>query len=276
MMPALFAFDLDGTLLDSNKRVRPANAAALRAINGAGSAVALASGRLGAGVRRCVPELGLNPALVVLNGAEVFTGSDKDAPRIRYAPLAPQYAEYLTGYCAGKPFTLNFYHEDKLYTAKTCGSAKWAELYHRETGVEYNILDDFSIMKGVSPSKIIFIGEPSRIDEEERFFHEMWGGGEVYVCRSWDYYLEFMNPQANKGLGLTALCEALGIDIADAAAYGDAENDIPMLSAAGYGAAMKNSPEKVKAKALRVTELTNDEDWVAAELEKYNITFKAG
>jgi len=274
MIPALFAFDLDGTLLDSGKRVRPANAAALRAVSEAGAVVALASGRLGVGVRRYVPELGLNPALVVLNGAEVFIGSDKDAPRIRYAPLAPRYAEYLTGYSAGKPFAVNFYYEDKLYTAKTCGGAKWTELYHRETGVTYNLLDDFSIMKGVSPSKIIFIGEPSRIDEEEKFFRGMWNDDEVYICRSWGYYLEFMNPQANKGLGLTALCEALGIDIADAAAYGDADNDIPMLLAAGHGAAMKNSPEKVKTAAKRVTELTNDEDWVAAELARYNITSK--
>jgi len=269
MTPALFAFDLDGTLLDSGKRIRPANAAALRAMNEAGAVVALASGRLGAGVRRYVPELGLDPALVVLNGAEVFTGSGGSAPRIRYAPLNPQYAEFLTNYSAGKPFAINFYYEDKLYTAKTGGNAKWTNLYHQETGVVYNILDDFSTMKGVSPSKIIFIGDPLYIDEQEKFFRGIWNDDEVYICRSWDYYLEFMSPQANKGLGLTALCEALGIAPADAAAYGDAENDIPMLLAAGCGAAMKNAPERVRAAAKRVTELTNDEDWIAVEWERY-------
>jgi len=269
MTPALFAFDLDGTLLDSNKRVRPANAAALRAMNEAGAVVALASGRLGAGVRRYVPELGFDPALVVLNGAEVFTGSGKDAPRIRYAPLDPSHAEYLTAYSVGKPFAINFYYEDRLYTAKTGDNAKWTDLYHRETGVEYNLLEDFSTMSGASPSKIIFIGDPFCIDEQEKIFRAIWNDGEVYVCRSWDHYLEFMSPQATKGLGLIALCEAFGIAAADAAAYGDAENDIPMLSAAGHGAAMKNSPERVKAAAKRVTELTNDEDWVVAELEKY-------
>jgi len=269
MIPKLFAFDLDGTLLDSGKRISPANAAAIREIRGSGAAVALASGRLGSGVRRYVPELGIDPALVILNGAEVYTRSGENAEPIYNAPLDPAHAAFLTGYGAGRPVAVNFYYEDRLYTVKNGINAEWTGLYHRQTGVCYNYIGSFAEMGGVAPAKIIFVGAPSYIDELETHFRGLWSDSEVYVCRSWDHYLEFMSPMATKGLGLTELCNALGIDMADAAAYGDAENDIPMLSAAGHGTAMRNSHPKVLAAAKRVTELTNDEDWVAREWQRF-------
>jgi Cof subfamily protein (haloacid dehalogenase superfamily) len=273
MIPKLFAFDLDGTLLDSGKRVRPENAAALRRISESGATVALASGRLGCGVRRYAPEIGIDPALVVLNGAEVYASSGPGAKRVYYAPLDTPHAEYLIDYCKDKPMTLNFYHGDRLYSAKTDKNAKWSDLYHEQTGVHYNFIDKgFSAVAKLPPSKMIFIGEPAYIDEQEARFQTMWGEGgdkSVYVCRTWNYYLEFMNPKATKGIGLAALCDALGIDMSEAAAYGDAENDIPMLTAVGRGTAMKNASPEVKQAAGRVTEMTNDEDWAAKECNDF-------
>jgi Cof subfamily protein (haloacid dehalogenase superfamily) len=269
MIPKLFAFDLDGTLLGSDKRVRPANAAALRRIRESGAAVALASGRLGCGVRRYAPELGIDPALVVLNGAEVYASSEPGAKRVYYAPLDTCYAEYLIDYCKDKPVVLNFYHDDKLYSAKTDKNAEWTELYREQTGVSYNFIDKkFSAVANLPPSKMLFVGSEAYLDEQEAVFQAKWGDGgdkSVYVCRTWNHYLEFMNPKATKGIGLAALCDALGISLSEAAAYGDAENDIPMLTAVGYGTAMKNASAAVKQAAPRVTGMTNDEDWVAQE-----------
>jgi Cof subfamily protein (haloacid dehalogenase superfamily) len=269
MIPKLFAFDLDGTLLNSGKRVSDANIAALREIRASGARVALASGRLGAGVRRYASDIGFDPAMVVLNGAEVFTASGENAQRVYYEPLDPARAKYLTEYGNNKPVAVNFYYQDKLYAVKSSHNVEWTNLYTKETGVEYNFLDDFSVMSGISPSKVIFIGDPRYIDGQEEYFRSLWADGSVYVCRSWDYYLEFMNPKATKGFGLKALCMAFGVGIEEAVAYGDAENDIPMLEAAGTGVAMKNAPDKVKGCADRVTELTNDEDWVALEWERW-------
>jgi len=269
MNPKLFAFDLDGTLLDAGKRVRPANAAALRRIRENGAAVALASGRLGCGVRRYAPELGVDPALVVLNGAEVYTNSEPGARRVYYAPLDTAYAEYLINYCQDKPMVLNFYYDDKLYSAKTDKNTAWTELYRQQTGVNYNFIDKgFSAVAGLTPSKMLFVGDAAYLDEQETKFQAMWGkngDNSVYVCRTWEHYLEFMNPKATKALGLAALCDALGISLSETAAYGDAENDIPMLTAVGYGVAMKNAAPAVKLAAGRVTEMTNEEDWLARE-----------
>jgi Cof subfamily protein (haloacid dehalogenase superfamily) len=273
MTPKLFAFDLDGTLLDSGKRLRPANAAALRRLRENGAVVALATGRLGRGARRYVPELGFDPALVILNGAEVYASSDPCAKRLYYAPLASNCAKYLIDYCKGKPVVLNFYCDDKLYSAKTPQNVEWADLYRRQTGIQrIDVDEDYSAVAGIAPSKIIIVGAPAYLDEQEAYFKAMWGedggntGYAAYACRTWGYYLEFMNPKATKAIGLKILCDTLGITMADTAAYGDAENDIPMLTAVGHGAAMKNAEEAVKIAAGRITGMTNEEDWVAEEL----------
>ena len=54
----------------------------------------------------------------------------------------------------------------------------------------------------------------------------------------------------------------------NAVAFGDAQNDIPMLRAAGTGVAMGNATEAVKAAADEVTH-SNNEDGIATWLEKY-------
>ena len=51
-------------------------------------------------------------------------------------------------------------------------------------------------------------------------------------------------------------------------AFGDGENDIPMLKVAGIGVAMGNAMDIVKAAADTVT-LTNDADGVAAAIGKF-------
>ena len=50
--------------------------------------------------------------------------------------------------------------------------------------------------------------------------------------------------------------------------FGDGENDIPMIKAAGLGVAMGNALDTVKAVADTVA-LTNDENGVAAAIRKY-------
>lgn len=77
-----------------------------------------------------------------------------------------------------------------------------------------------------------------------------------------------MNAQgATKGDALLWLADYLGIDRMETMAFGDGENDVSMLEAAGIGVAMENGQDSVKASANELT-LTNDQDGVAAAIEK--------
>ena len=64
--------------------------------------------------------------------------------------------------------------------------------------------------------------------------------------------LECSAAGVSKGSGLLRLCGLLGIPPEACVAVGDAENDIPMIRAAGLGIAMGNAPDHVKAAADRI------------------------
>ena len=72
---------------------------------------------------------------------------------------------------------------------------------------------------------------------------------------------------ATKGNALMWLASHLGISRERTMAFGDGENDVTMLKAAGIGIAMGNGLEIAKRAADQVT-LTNDEDGVADAIER--------
>ncbi|MBD3319483.1 MAG: Cof-type HAD-IIB family hydrolase [Chitinivibrionales bacterium] len=270
MTKNLFAFDLDGTLLNSGKQISPANAAALQEIVASGGIVALASGRLASSVAQYTTDPAVDPAILTLNGAAVFRGKKHNNELIYSARLEPDHVDFLIDYAHNKPYAFNFYHDGKLFSTRTGLSDKWIELYYNQTRTEYNFIDSFETLRGRSPFKIIFVGDPKELDREEESMKKTFDGS-VYVVRSWDYYLEFLNPQANKARGLEALADAYSVDLDDVIAFGDADNDIPMLQAAGRGIAMHNATPGAKQAADSISEWSNDEDAVAKEWERLKV-----
>ena len=83
--------------------------------------------------------------------------------------------------------------------------------------------------------------------------------------------LEFLPKGASKGAAVRALCESLDVDPAYVLALGDGDNDKEMLSYAGLGIAVGNASEATKAIADVVLDETNDEDAVAAAVEKLSL-----
>lgn len=81
------------------------------------------------------------------------------------------------------------------------------------------------------------------------------------------FNLEMSPANITKGSGLRELCDFLNIDLAETVAIGDAPNDIEILQTAGLAVAMGNAKEEIKRLADFVT-LDNDNDGVAAAVEK--------
>ena len=80
--------------------------------------------------------------------------------------------------------------------------------------------------------------------------------------------LEFSPTEANKGTGMLALAELLGVPRGATMAVGDADNDLPMLRDAGLGVAMGNANERVRA-AADVVVADNDHGGVAEAIRTY-------
>ena len=91
---------------------------------------------------------------------------------------------------------------------------------------------------------------------------------DILVSSSLPNNLEINAAGADKGSALLRLAEHLGIRKEETMAFGDGENDISMIRLAGFGVAMENGEESVKAMADYVT-VTNNEAGVAAAIRKF-------
>ncbi|MGX8703814.1 MAG: HAD hydrolase family protein, partial [bacterium] len=103
---------------------------------------------------------------------------------------------------------------------------------------------------------------------QERIMKTLSDPGTLKIVHGASYNIELNTPTGSKGCALRMFARQLGFDMDEVMAFGDAENDLTMLEAAGTGIAMGNALPEVKAAADLVT-LSNDEDGVAAAIEKY-------
>ena len=90
-------------------------------------------------------------------------------------------------------------------------------------------------------------------------------GDTLYITKTEDEYLEFMDPAVNKGHALTEVATHLGLTASECAAFGDSFNDMPMLEWAGLGVAMASGRDELKAIAQKIAPPADD-DGVAAVL----------
>ena len=260
----LFAFDLDGTLLDSQKKFSPRTLDALKEISSLGFKIVFASGRIKSSMQQYTQLCPFPVSILSLNGAAVYLDQDHHFKKVYTASLFSEYADYLIRHTENNSITMNFYYNENLYVLLNETNLPWIELYTRQTGSKYHYLDSFQSFLGISPSKIIFVGPPEILDVQQRFFSDLWGDS-VYICRTWKYYLEFLNPLANKGLGLSSIAEFFNLSMKNIVAFGDASNDVPMLENAGYGIALNNASQDAKKAADRVSPWTNDDDAIMHE-----------
>lgn len=70
--------------------------------------------------------------------------------------------------------------------------------------------------------------------------------GAFQAAAAGEKWLDFTS--ADKGIGLTFLCRALGLELGQVMAFGDNENDLPMLNKAGVPYLMENAPEALRGR----------------------------
>ncbi len=262
MNEKIFFFDLDGTLLNSEKRITQKTMDALRAFTDAGNYFCINTGRAMDSTRSVYDGLSLSfkgSFLCGSNGTEIYsideekylykTGVDLElVPRI--LDLADEYDVHCHTYNADHIVSR---HENEC-----------TDYYRRVIKTPMIVTDD--VLKYVTdpPPKMISI-ELHDHDKQERFreaLHEM-VGDRLTLLYSNPYYMEIFPSHAGKGSAVTRLADILGVDIKDTYAAGDEQNDISMIEAAGTGIAMVNGTDIVKKSADVITRFDNDHDGLA-------------
>lgn len=269
----LIAADMDGTLLNDEKRVPEENLRALEECIRRGIHIVPATGRILGGLPAQVRALkGLRYAIMV-NGAEVAdmeTGEILSACRltpdlaVRVMKLARDsrndimYDAYVNGVgCT----TFEFYDRIDQYIS----SPGLAEIVRKtRKPMEDNIA--FIETEGAEVDKInMYFLHMEDKEQMRRQLKEIPG---ILVSSSIPNNLEINAAGADKGSALIGLAERLGILPEETMAFGDGENDLSMIRLAGIGVAMRNGEETVKAAADYVTD-TNNAAGVAKAIDRF-------
>ena len=258
----LAAIDLDGTLLGSDHLISAGNAAAVEQAVRAGAKIVLASGRQWSTIDVFAARLGLPPEspIIAYNGAMIRThGGDTWF----HQPLPAEAAKAIVHYCAAHRLHLNYYFNDALYVRD---DTHWGRMYEKRTGTLPHITGDLTRFDGEQPTKLILIDTLEVTDRLLAHFQAEFGAS-LYIIKTEDEYLEFMDPTVSKGVALAEVAGHLGVAQAQCIAFGDSYNDIPMVEWAGLGIAMDNGRTELKAIADRIA-LPADADGVGVLLHE--------
>ena len=136
------------------------------------------------------------------------------------------------------------------------------------TGMRQVVVSNFRGMVEAGAHKLIIPGDPMILKPLEDILRA-YLGQEITLFTSKPYFLEILPPNLDKGTALAFVAGKLGIPREEVFAVGDSMNDEAMIRWAGCGAAMLNADPRIKEIADVVTERTNDDDGVAAVVERY-------
>jgi Cof subfamily protein (haloacid dehalogenase superfamily) len=242
--------------------LQPRTHTAITAARKAGLHVVVVTGRMFRSVRPYLTAAGLDEPVVCYQGGGVV--DPVSGTWLLHEPIPLALAHEVIVAVEAEGFPLNCYVDDELYVAKhTAESERYANFQNllvREVG---NLLDWLD----VPPTKLVAVGDPLELDSlEERLVAHF--DGRMYISKSLPFFLEFASPEVTKGSGLRFLAEHLGFSVERTVAFGDGENDIPLLEAAGYGVAVENAYPRLRAVADFVCPPVSDEG-VAQVIEAY-------
>ncbi|MDE6662319.1 MAG: Cof-type HAD-IIB family hydrolase [Lachnospiraceae bacterium] len=263
----LLCFDIDGTLLDDQKRISDSVKRSLRKASDMGIRIALASGRMPAGVEMIEKELTIDCIKICNAGTYILV--DGNCIDSKYLSLDSMKNIY-ENIAAKKNIPLWIFREKAWYVT----GIDW--IVEREMQIipyipEVVAMDELIKRwqgEGKLPNKLLFGGKPELI---QMIHEEMKDGAawpDVEMAYSADTFIEIFPKGVDKGKALMTVCNHLGIDLQNVMAFGDQDLDIPLIEAAGTGVAMGNAIPQLKEKADFITG-TNNEDGIAYALEHY-------
>ena len=235
--------------------LRPRTAAALRAAGEAGIHVVIATGRMYRSVRPYAEAVGIRTPLVCYQGAAVV--DPVTGEWLLHEPIPLELAREAIAAVEDEGFALNCYVDDDLYVAAI---TEHARSYADFQSIPLHEVGDLLGWIERPPTKLVVVDDPARLDElrprlEQRF------GERLYIAKSLPYFLELASPAISKGSGLAFVAEHVGFTAERTIAFGDGENDLELLDWAGFGIAVENADDRLKARA----------DWICPSAEEEGV-----
>ena len=267
----LIALDLDGTLLDSEKRLSDENRRALERAAAEGVEIVPTTGRFYKGMPEAIKNLPFVNYAITINGAQVYDIRNDRA--LLKAEIPWKRAVEVMEYLDTLPVIYDCYMDNWGWMTKRLYDR--AELY---APTKHNLQMILTQRTPVPELKAYLAERKTDVQKIQMFFldmelrkKELIHLQEIFpdtvIASSIVNNIEVNSPEAQKGLAIRSLAAHLGFSIEETMAFGDGLNDISMIKEAGIGVAMANAADEVKAAADRITE-SCDENGVAKEIAR--------
>jgi Cof subfamily protein (haloacid dehalogenase superfamily) len=262
--------DVDGTLLDSQKRITERAKAAIQKLRDAGIKFAVASARPPRGMKMIAEQIPLSAPIAALNGGMLV---DPGTMRI----LTQQVLDDETARSVIE--RVDQYGLDVWVYAGMNWYVRNLNAPHREAeekAVQFapTEVKDFELALNQGVAKILGVSDDlalvARAETAIQDEFQNHGCGRsmtqsreceprVSAVRSLPFYLDVTHPKANKGAVVETLSKLLQIPAAEFATIGDMPNDVWMFRKSGYSIAMGHANDYVKKSANTVTAGMDDQ-----------------
>jgi len=256
------ALDLDGTTLMPNAILGDRTRDCIRELISRGMQIIIATGRATESSERFRSAMGAEGPMVYFNGAEVV---DVPSFKILYANMITiEMADFATDISRSlgihyqiylpsgiSPETGKYDPEQKSEALLVDSFGPEADMYYKHTSIVPVVTDMKKIntmpdLKGCI--KGMFISDPSFHDEIRRRMYDRFGD-KINVIRSYPTFIEVVNAGVSKGEALKIAMQHRGLKPDEVIAFGDEENDLPMISAVEFFAAPESARDKIRESA---------------------------
>jgi Cof subfamily protein (haloacid dehalogenase superfamily) len=249
---ALFAADLDGTLVDRNDAIHARDREAIARARAAGVAVTIATGRLTSRTHPIARSLALDAPMVCADGAVIACAATERVLSRRPIPTA-HVLDIVTALVEHGLSSFIFTHG----AIHSCERGR--QHHHFVSGWAHDITAHADVLaarawRSDPEAAVMVVGIGA--DEPVRAVEAALQQVASVECLSFPIpagrVVRLVASGASKGTALADVAGRLGLAPDRVAAIGDWFNDLPMLRWAGRSFAMPHAPDSVKAAATDV------------------------
>jgi len=262
MKAKLFVTDMDGTLLNSERKITAGVKKAIKKAVEAGVIFTIATGRMHISALPYVKELGVNVPVITYNGALIKTVEGEE---LFASYLDRDLVKELVDFAEERQLHIQLYSDDKLYYRRENDRSA---LYQCTAGVKGNPVGDELEEHMDKVPKLLIVANNSEegdrvVEAVSRQF-----GHRIVAVKSTPVYIELIKPGVNKATAIARLAERFDIPAEAVLAIGDSNNDLTMIEMAGFGVAMGNANDNVK-KIAKYQVADCDHDGIAEAIERF-------
>lgn len=273
-MIKLIAIDLDGTLLDSKKRIPEENISLIRKIVAAGYQVVIATGRRYYSAKLMTEALG-GHFVILANNGNIVRSTDDDKLIISKFLDTEAYQDLLKE--AENSGLKGIIHVDMFSQGIDMVLEKGDNdsdhmKYITEVDKRFLLLPKKELLKLDRVLAVVYPGKSAILRDFQTKvdfkYPDRYSSHVLENINIAEAMYEAMNPGGSKWKTLYEYAALSGIKREEILAIGDDNNDVEMILNAGIGIAMKNGSQLAKEAADIITDKDNDEAGLAHTLAK--------